>query len=414
MSSAKVALSTVLKSLESGARPKGGVTTEGDIPSLGGEHVGQDGRIKTQGVKRISRAFYDRLKSGRIRPKDILIVKDGATTGKTAYVPDDFEFPEAAINEHVFRLEVDDTKAVPKYVAHFLQSTIGQSAILADFRGATVGGISRGFAARALILLPPLDEQRRIAAILDQAEELRAKRRAAIALLDQLPQAIFLEMFGDPVLNSSGHPQVQLAEVLDPNRGTKCGPFGSALKRHEYITDGVPVWQIDNVGQLRFDEEKALYVTPETFKNLSSYSVFDGDILITRAGTVGKICVAHPSVEHSMIGTNLIRVSLNTSLAHPDYVAFLLALFGPKLGSLRANAKEDAYSFMKTGVLRSLRIPLPPLGLQGQFAARVEAIHRAKATHQSALAELDALFASLQHQAFAVGGRLQEAVGAKT
>src|SRR5690242_8432082 len=106
-----VKLSEVLTAVESGARPKGGVTGEGDVPSIGGEHISPDGLLNLSAIKRITWPFYRELRSGRVEKLDILVVKDGATTGRVAFVPDDFPYEHAAINEHVFRLQVDPTKA---------------------------------------------------------------------------------------------------------------------------------------------------------------------------------------------------------------------------------------------------------------------------------------------------------------
>ena len=137
------------------------------------------------------------------------------------------------MNEHVFCVRVDGVKASPEYVFHFLRSPEGQKAINLDFRGATVGGISREFARKARLLLPPLSEQRRIAEILDKADALRAKRRAALAQLDTLTQSIFLDMFGDPATNPKGWPRVSLGDLVF---SASDGPHVSPA----YVEQGVP------------------------------------------------------------------------------------------------------------------------------------------------------------------------------
>ena len=117
------------------------------------------------------------------------------------------------MNEHVFRVAIDPRKAHSRYVFHFLSSPPGQSQILSDFRGATVGGIGRTFVDRVEVPLPALDEQRCIAAILDQTEHLRETRRETLSLLDRLAQAVFVEMFGDPVTNSVGWPRRPIEQI---------------------------------------------------------------------------------------------------------------------------------------------------------------------------------------------------------
>jgi len=96
-------LDQLLQGLESGSRPKGGVRgiTEG-IPSIGGEHLNENGSFRFESVKFVPYSFFERMNQGHIQTGDILIVKDGATTGKVALVRDDFPYDPAVVNEHVF------------------------------------------------------------------------------------------------------------------------------------------------------------------------------------------------------------------------------------------------------------------------------------------------------------------------
>ena len=105
---------------------------------------------------------------------------------------------------NMFRLKVDEAQASPRFTYWYIRSDRGQAEIMKDFRGATVGGISRGFTSKFQIPLPPLPEQKRIAGILDAADALRARRRESLAQLDTLLQSTFLDMFGDPVTNPMG------------------------------------------------------------------------------------------------------------------------------------------------------------------------------------------------------------------
>ena len=249
--------------------------------------------------------------------------------------------------------------------------------------------------------LPPLREQKRIAKILDAADALRAKRREAIAQLDTLLQSTFLDMFGDPVTNPIGWRVGRLKDCFSTARaGTCCGPFGSALKKHEYVKDGIPVWGIDNVKPNQFSHQRSLFIAPAKFSELQRYSVEPGDILISRAGTVGRMCVAVPPVAQSIIGTNLIRLTLDPSAMSPVYFASLYTFCGERLPGLKASTDSRSYSFLNTSRLKSLVVPLPALDLQYRFADIVQSVEDQKTTHRAHLAELDTLFASLQSRAF--------------
>ena len=177
--------------LESGLRPKGGVGGILDgIPSLGGEHLNTDGGFIFEKIKYIPEDFFETLNQGHIYPNDIIVVKDGATTGKTSFVDNDFPYKRAVVNEHVFIVRVDPKVAFPKYVFYCLFNNEGQKQILSDFRGATIGGISRDFPRNVNVSIPAMAEQIHIANFLDRKTEqidelIRIKERQIELLQEQ-------------------------------------------------------------------------------------------------------------------------------------------------------------------------------------------------------------------------------------
>jgi len=159
---ATVPLRELLVALESGKRPRGGVKNiKSGIPSIGGEHLNANGGFKFEKIKYVSEEFADGMVRGHIQRNDILIVKDGATTGKTSLVKNSFPHKKAVVNEHVFLCrcakEVDSL-----YLFYFLFSLEGNQQILNDFRGAAQGGISKGFADIVKVPSAPQKEQERI------------------------------------------------------------------------------------------------------------------------------------------------------------------------------------------------------------------------------------------------------------
>jgi type I restriction enzyme S subunit len=251
------------------------------------------------------------------------------------------------------------------------------------------------------IPLPPLPQQQKIANILDAADALRQKDKALLAKYDELTQALFLDMFGDPVSNPKGFSINRLEEFyLSKKEGTKCGPFGGALKKEEFVEKGIPVWNMDNItkkGELV--SKMNLWITNEKFNILNSYAVINGDIIISRAGTVGKMCVVNTTFENSIISTNLIRLRLNNNLLLPMYFVLLMTYFKEKIGRLQTGS-DGAFSHMNTGVLNDLKFPYPPIELQNQFAERVQAIEQQKSIAQRSLEKSEALFNSLLQKAF--------------
>jgi len=188
-----VRLNEITKVLESGKRPKGGVKNIANgIPSIGGEHITWDGGFDFANIRYVPYEFYQSMRKGKINKGDILIVKDGATTGKTAYVSEDFPFKDACINEHVYILRIYENLAISQFVFLFLMSSSGQTQLKNTFHGAAQGGINSEFINQVTIPLPPLEEQKRIANYLQEVhekiqelKEVQAKTEEEIKLLEQ-------------------------------------------------------------------------------------------------------------------------------------------------------------------------------------------------------------------------------------
>ena len=253
------------------------------------------------------------------------------------------------------------------------------------------------------IPLPPLSEQRRIAGQLEQADRLRRTRRSALELSDIFLPAAFLQLFGDPAVNPHSFDRVQVEQLFSPGRdGAKCGPFGTALKKHEYVQTGIPVWTMDCVGEMEFREDNCLFITEQKFEELRAYDAQNGDILVSRAGTVGRMAIVRTSHPRSIIHSNIIRLSLNQARILPIYFVALMTWFAAQVARLK-RGQEGAYTFMSTATLGELWIPVPPLPLQQQFAALVARHERLRGIQRASLRQSEHLFTSLLHTAFATG-----------
>lgn len=161
-------LRKLLIALESGKRPRGGVKNiKTGVPSIGGEHLNANGGFKFTKIKYVPEEFADRMVRGHIQKNDILIVKDGATTGKTSLVRESFPHKQTVINEHVFLCRCAE-EINPLYLFYYLFSSEGNQQILKDFRGAAQGGISQGFADIVTVAIAPQNEQKRIVAEIEK------------------------------------------------------------------------------------------------------------------------------------------------------------------------------------------------------------------------------------------------------
>ncbi|MFM7366196.1 MAG: restriction endonuclease subunit S [Cuspidothrix sp.] len=320
----------------------------------------------------------------RVQPRDLL-VSWSATLGVFEW--NDSE--EALLNQHIFRVLPNKKIVDKRYLRHGLEVAILD--MKKHLHGATMQHVNRGEFLSTKFYLPPLEEQKRIAEILDQAEELRRKRKEAIALLDTLTQSIFLEMFGDP--NSILHLWKidKLGNILD---FITTGSRGWAAY---YAESGDLFLRIQNV---RWDElvldDIAFVKAPESAEARRT-KVQPGDVLLSMTADIGRTAVVPEGIETAYINQHLAILrakSINSQ--------FLSSYFASPTGKkqVQGRNRQGVKSGLNFDDVRSFIIPLPPLSLQKEFSQRVEAVEELKKSHRASLSELDALFASLQHRAF--------------
>jgi len=245
---------------------------------------------------------------------------------------------------------------------------------------------------RIQIPFPPIAEQKRIAAILDKAEELRSLRRQALGELDALTQSIFLEMFGNPATNPKGWTTLKLGDVI---YSAKDGPHVSPA----YVENGIPFLSARHIrrGEVLWTDLK--------FISVEDASVYwrrgkpeRGDILYTKGGTTGIakvidfdqeiafwVHIALLKPKHSKVEPLWLENMLNSKYCYQQSQRLTHGIANHDLGLNR---------------MVNIEFYLPPLLLQQEFARRVEAIEQLKTTHRESLVHLDTLFASLQHRAF--------------
>ncbi|WP_280439744.1 restriction endonuclease subunit S [Nocardia cyriacigeorgica] len=246
---------------------------------------------------------------------------------------------------------------------------------------------------------PPLDEQRRIAAILDHADALRAKRREALARLDELTQSIFIDMFGDPVVNPK---RWRMSTLKNAGVSISSGLSVVANGGAEHPENRVIKVSAVSGGYFDPGESKPL---PLNYDPPAAHRVREGDLLMTRAsGSVSLICI---TAKVGFAPTNLFlpdkiwRVSLDKSMQLNE--VYLTQLF--KHQRFRAHVRSAASGASGVRNISQAKVlefsaAMPPIELQDEFASAATAVARLIDVHRTALTELDALFASLQSRAF--------------
>jgi len=285
------------------------------------------------------------------------------------------------------------------YFYHLLGSDVVYSEFARLASGATVKNLNIDLVKGVHVPLPPVLEQRRIAEVLDRAEALRAKRRAAFAQLDSLTQSLFLDLFGDPV--SKGWAMADIAGVAKPVAGSiRTGPFGSQLLHSEFTDCGIAVLGIDNAVANEFRWSERRFISEAKYRQLKRYTVRPGDVLITIMGTCGRCAVVPDDIPAAINTKHLCCITLDPAKCLPLFLHAYFLQHPIAQKYLTQTAKGAIMSGLNMGLIKGMPVPLAPLPLQREFARRVLAVEKLKMAQHASLAELDALFASLQHRAF--------------
>jgi type I restriction enzyme S subunit len=293
-----------------------------------------------------------------------------------------WEGPEALLNQRIVKL-------IPKngyrrdWLLYVLRNAL--NAISGMGRHALVSNVALADLRALKIPSQTIEEQRRIAAILDQAETLRTQRRTALALLDSLTQSLFLDMFGDPATNSRKWPVKRLKDLGQVITG------GTPPSSKEGMFDG-PIPFI-TPGDLESEEPVRRSVTEAGAKEVNV--VRAGATLVCCIGaTIGKVGIAQ---KDSAFNQQLNAVVWGNHISD-NYGYEVMRFFKPTIISWGAST---TLPILKKSSFEQIEIPVPPVPLQELFTDRLKHISNLKGLHKSALLGFDNLFNALQSRAFA-------------
>lgn len=297
---------------------------------------------------------------------------------------------------HVVR--PDQKRLDCRFLLHFLrQPVVRRTGEMRMTGSAGQRRVPAAFVNDLRIPLLPLDAQRTIAAMLDQVESLRAKRRAAIALLDELAQSIFLDTFGDPAENPRSWEFVSLGDIIVD------GPQNGLYKPQKFYGAGCRIVRIDSFYSGTIANHSALKRVSVDEGEVERYSLREGDIVVNRVNSIeylGKSALVEGLSEPVVYESNMMRFSVDRSRADPAFVTAVLQrrhTYGQVVSAAKKAVNQA--SINQTDV-KSLSLYLPPLDLQSDFVRRSAHVQAQKTEAVAHLAELDALFASLQDRAF--------------
>ena len=325
-----------------------------------------------------------------VHENDLLIGMDGefniAKWGKTP----------ALLNQRVCRLAPKDS--IDKdYLFYFMPIALKRIEEKTPF--VTVKHLSAKELNKIEIPVLSLEEQRKIAETLSKVDELIAFREQQLAKLDELVKARFVEMFGDPINNPMKWIVSKIEDIAAQEKNAlKAGPFGSALKKEFYVRSGYKIYGQEQVicGDASFGD---YYIDEEKYKELKNCAVQAGDILISLVGTYGKTLIMPDNYEAGIINPRLMKITLNKNKVTPIYFKYYFESNALK-ASMDANTHGGTMGILNLGIIRQMKIQVPPLSLQNQFAAFVEHVDEQKQTVQQSLEKLELMKKALMQEYF--------------
>ncbi|MEQ1188962.1 MULTISPECIES: restriction endonuclease subunit S [Acinetobacter] len=354
----------------------------------------QEGSIQTESALTVDATQYKISDNFKIQNKDILMALSGATVGKIAVASDGDV--GAYINQRVAIIRAKD-KITADYLKFFFSGEFLDD-LLKNAGGAAQPNLSPKQLLLMEIPLPSLSEQRRIASILDKADELRQKRQQAIEKLDQLLQATFIDMFGDPVSNPKGWDWVKVGDVVDEFIG------GKNIECPDERESDYRILKVSAVTSKVYKPNESKFA-PKHFEPNPLAIVKKGDLLFSRANTtelVAATAYVWETPENIVLPDKLWKFSIsNESKVNKLYLwdLFKNIEFRNELSKLSSGTSGSMKNISK-GKLNELKMPLPPKDIQDKFAEFSTKLWMQIKTFDQSFDNLELLFKSLQNKAF--------------
>lgn len=330
--------------------------------------------------------YYDKYTH---EEQTILITCRGATCGTI-----NLSMPKSYVNGNAMALDNLDPKVDIYFLAYFLKKR-GLNDVIS---GSAQPQITKQGLKKLKIPLPPLAEQKKIAAILDEADKLRRLNQALLEKYDALTQSLFLDMFGDPVLNPKGWEKVKLKEC-NSKIGSGATPRGG---KESYKEEGISLIRSMNVYDHRFKYKNLAFIDDEQARKLKNVIVEKEDVLFNITGaSVCRCTIVPPEILPARVNQHVAILRPQKEKLNSTFLSYLLTSKNCKIELLGvgSNGATTREAITKED-LENFYIPMPPLPLQTQFAERLKKIETQKSQAQASLAKSEELFNSLLQRAF--------------
>ena len=329
---------------------------------------------------------YLKTKSGfKVEKGDVLIALSGATTGKYGIYTGD---EPSLLNQRIGLLKSGVSEQMNDKFFYYYLSVL-KSEILRNAGGAAQPNISTKSISEFKIPLPPLEQQKKIAAILDAADAYRQKTKALIEKYDELTQSLFLDMFGDPVSNSKKLPKIKLGKLGKWQSG------GTPSRSNSAYYDGeIPWLSSGELNQMYISDSKE-HITEQAIKESNTKLIAKGSILLGMYDTAAL----KSTINTEVVSCNqaIAYCKLDDRLVNTSFVYNIIQIGKEHYRRLQRGVRQKN---LNLSMVKGIEVLFPPIKLQNQFADRVQAIEAQKAQAQASLAQAEDLFNSLLQRAF--------------
>lgn len=353
----------------------------------------KSGELKNRFVTEVEEYITEeavKKSSAKIVSKNsLLLAMYGATVGEVSQLLFD-----ATTNQAICNILPDPEICDVNYLYRYLQ--FSKSLLLNRRVGGGQPNISQGVIKDLEVPLPPLSEQKRISKILDKADELRQKRQQSIEKLDELLQATFIDMFGDPLTNQKNW---EISKLVNEIELIQIGPFGTQLHQEDYVENSIPLINPSHIRNGKIFPDNKLTVSEEKYHQLPQYHMKTNDVIVGRRGEMGRCAVVTERENGYFCGTGSLFLRMNEKNLNATFLSFILS--SNSIKKLLENSSQGVtMANLNKKIVSEIPLIMPNIDLQSKFGEFVDSINLQKQRLKVQSKQQENLFQSLQQRAF--------------
>lgn len=353
----------------------------------------KSGELKNRFVTEVEEYITEeavKKSSAKIVSKNsLLLAMYGATVGEVSQLLFD-----ATTNQAICNILPDPEICDVNYLYRYLQ--FSKPLLLNRRVGGGQPNISQGVIKDLEVPLPPLSEQKRISKILDKADELRQKRQQSIEKLDELLQATFIDMFGDPLTNQKNW---EISKLVKEIELIQIGPFGTQLHQEDYVENSIPLINPSHIRNGKIFPDNKLTVSEEKYHQLPQYHMKTNDVIVGRRGEMGRCAVVTERENGYFCGTGSLFLRMNEKNLNATFLSFILS--SNSIKKLLENSSQGVtMANLNKKIVSEIPLIMPNIDLQSKFGEFVDSINLQKQRLKVQSKQQENLFQSLQQRAF--------------